>query len=596
MHGNLTATTNPYTALAPGPPSPAEWDPHHADNLQHTDSGPVVGDLDPALIREWGPLLKPTGIGLLVALHSLEEAVPGHPRYGWAHCTQTALSAYLGTSQDTIARYTNLLQLCGLLIVEEVETPRGRQKLYRVARGLLLPSLGLIEYLIFDADNWTRKHTAWLAASVAPLGPATELTRLTALMARAYRVQTDPRGIASLLDGARLTHPDTYLRRREPSATQPALTLPEAPALTDSAPCVQPPAPTLTNSASSGQPSTPPSNPAAQSGQPTILPADPYASSAQPHDPTSDQSALSGLADSTQSAPNPPTPHSALRTPHSAQSGLAGSYNVTVDRSYVKETDANDNGTPPNASAPDGQAPVDAESLARWGAAALSDIENLEWHRRCLSQYGTDSYCWAVEATQKAQARGTVSKPGAYFTSLLRKRGLSLASPAPKPPAPAPQSTSPPLGIVTADPSPPPASPSSPTGMSEADCAHLWQTALIHLRVGLPIEDYTRILRYAVLLELDTVSGWALFGLPTDFMRDQVAGRLAGPISIAFGQVCGTTLHIAAAVHSGQGRLAASGPTLAALLAARAEPPLDPDSTPTVPACPAAPAASGNPP
>ena len=75
------------------------------------------------------------GIGLLVALHSFEETTPGHPYYGWAHCTQTALAAYLDTSQDTVARYTNLLALCGLVRVEEVETARGKQKLYRVARG-----------------------------------------------------------------------------------------------------------------------------------------------------------------------------------------------------------------------------------------------------------------------------------------------------------------------------------------------------------------------------------------------------------------------------------------------------------------------------
>ena len=122
----------------------------------------IGGELTPGLLREWGPLLKPAGIGLLVALHSFEETTPGHSFFGWAHCTQNALAAYLDTSQDSIARYSNLLQTCGLLQMEEVETPRGKQKLYRVRRDAPLPSLALLEYLVFDADNWTRKHTACL--------------------------------------------------------------------------------------------------------------------------------------------------------------------------------------------------------------------------------------------------------------------------------------------------------------------------------------------------------------------------------------------------------------------------------------------------
>ena len=188
----------------------------------------VAGDLTPTLIREWGPLLKPAGIGLLVALHSFEETTPGHTYYGWAHCTQNALAAYLDTSQDTIARYTNLLQTTGLLQVEEVETPRGKQKLYRTARGLLLPSLALLEYLVFDADTWTRKHAAWLTQRLAPLGADTELTRLAAIMRRAYQVSIDSRGLGNVPAAARLTRPNSYIRRREPTAHQPGLLPPDA--------------------------------------------------------------------------------------------------------------------------------------------------------------------------------------------------------------------------------------------------------------------------------------------------------------------------------------------------------------------------------
>ncbi|HMA37710.1 MAG TPA: hypothetical protein VKY74_24870, partial [Chloroflexia bacterium] len=240
MYGKPTAgIRHPSAAPSAAPPAPTRPVGDDAAAPGEAPAAAVGGELTPALIREWGPLLKPTGIGLLVALHSFEEATPGHPYYGWAHCTQNALAAYLDTSQDTIARYTNLLQTCGLLQVEDVETPRGKQKLYRVARGLPLPSLALLEYLAFDADPWSRKHSAWLTGALAALGPATELTRLTAIMGRAYRVAIDGRGLATIVDGARLTRPGSYIRRREPSAQQPDL-LPAAVFAAPSASCGQP--------------------------------------------------------------------------------------------------------------------------------------------------------------------------------------------------------------------------------------------------------------------------------------------------------------------------------------------------------------------
>ena len=116
-----------------------------------------------------------------------------------------------------------------------------------------------------------------------------------------------------------------------------------------------------------------------------------------------------------------------------------------------------------------------------------------------------------------------------------------------------------------------PPAPATTTGLHEADCGRVWQAALVHLRIGLPADDYTRVLRYAVLLELDPISGWALLGLPTDFMREQVAGRLAGPIGVALGQIYGAGINVTAIVLPGQGRLAGNRPTLASLLAQRAE-------------------------
>ncbi|HUS13631.1 MAG TPA: hypothetical protein VM536_01255, partial [Chloroflexia bacterium] len=217
MHGTPAAIrlTEPPTTYPNAAPAPAA-----------APSQAAAGELTTALVREWGPLLKPVGLGLLVALHSFEETAAGHPFYGWAHCTQTALAAYLDTSQDTIARYSNLLQTCGLLQVAEVETARGKQKLYRVARGLLLPSLALLEYLVFDADAWTRKHTAWLLGTLAPLGPETELTRLIRIMRRAYQVTPDGRGAVTVAEGARLTRAGSYRPRPEPAAQQRRLHIP----------------------------------------------------------------------------------------------------------------------------------------------------------------------------------------------------------------------------------------------------------------------------------------------------------------------------------------------------------------------------------
>jgi hypothetical protein len=175
---------------------------------------PAAGDLGGAVAREWGPVLKPVGLGLLLALHSFEETTPGHPFYGWAHCTQTALAAYLDTSQDTIARYTQLLVACGLIRVDEVETARGKQKLYRATRGPVLPSVGLVEHLVFDADQWTRKHTAWLLEGFPAAVGETELGRVVEVLRRAYTTARDGKGLAEITQGTRLTAAGSFLARR----------------------------------------------------------------------------------------------------------------------------------------------------------------------------------------------------------------------------------------------------------------------------------------------------------------------------------------------------------------------------------------------
>jgi hypothetical protein len=266
----------------------------------------------------------------------------------------------------------------------------------------------------------------------------------------------------------------------------------------------------------------------------------------------------------------------------SAQGGLAAGALVNVDRLTVKDLkNENVNEAPATGLPASSGVPVtgDAEALIGWGTRMLGDGHSLEWHRQCLAENGEETYRWAIEATCRAQAKGKVSKPGAYFTSLLRRRrgsgpvGAEQVPPMPAMPAAdsVPELVAASPTALAREPAAVPPAPATTTGLNEADCARVWQAALVHLRIGLPADDYTRVLRYAVLLELDAVSGWALLGLPTDFMREQIAGRLAGPIGVALGQICGAGINVTAIVLPGQGRLAGNRPTLASLLAQRAE-------------------------
>lgn len=520
----------------------------------------TVGELSPALVRAWGPLLKPTGLGLLLALHSFEETTPGHPFFGWAHCTQTALATYLDTSQDTIARYSNLLLICGLMQVQEVETARGKQKLYRVTRDLPLPSLGLLEYLLFDADTWTRKHTGWLARALAPLGAETELTRLTAILGRAYRVQFDRAGVATLVDGQRLTAPGSY-RQRTATARQMGLRIAEGESEKESAPGgvagdirdVLSFIEGLDESARCGLGGAKESAWGGVGGW------------GSPRGAESGESAEGGLG-----APALPDPAVGGQR-ESAGGGLVLA-SSNVDRLTVKkesETETNANGADDPAT---DNAPLDdLAALLDWGTAALNDAGSREWHRQCLADYGPELYAWAIEATRRAQAKGRVSKPGAYFTSLLRRRGRMLplapeAQGAGDPtPLPAESATNTRRAQVVAPAAPHDAdsfaemgeaavaAPAAPhnaesPGLPAADCARLWQGALIHLRVALPADDYQRVLRYATLLSLDPASGQAVLGVPAAYMREAVQTRLAPLIGAVLGQLCGAALVCSAVV------------------------------------------------
>ena len=112
---------------------------------------------------------------------------------------------------------------------------------------------------------------------------------------------------------------------------------------------------------------------------------------------------------------------------------------VNVDRLTVKDFKNENVNDPPATGLPasSGAPPVeDAAALVGWGTRMLGDGHSLEWHRQCLAENGADTYRWAIEATCRAQAKGKVSKPGAYFTSLLRRRrGSGAAGATQAPPA-----------------------------------------------------------------------------------------------------------------------------------------------------------------
>ena len=677
--------------------------PSAPDAMNRPPSAMSVGEISPALVREWGPLLKPTGLGLLLALHSFEETTGGHPFFGWAHCTQTALAAYLDTSQDTIARYSQLLLICGLVQVEEVEIPRGKQKLYRVARGLPLPSVGLLEYLLFDADGWTRKHTGWLTAPLVPLGAATELTRLTGILGRAYGVTRDRAGVATLVAGARLTAAGSY-RGRPAVARQRAFDcglriadcgIRPGDGRLDPAECgmrnaecgigpgadrPNPPTPfpieeggvAAVESAASGgvaavgthlgelaaraevSPHTNPlppgefAAPSTRRGRVTPRSTDMESAASGGVGTAFAPQRKAGLANKRENALLPAGSDSAgsgavigagqglaievgqesagrgvgmAGSPQGAESGrsagrgvgggaaLVGGLdlgresagggsvvgqesagggvaapNVNVDRESVKTemiTNVNGAGTAGTA-----LSAAELGALLDWGTAALADEGSREWHRQCVVDYGADLYEWAIQATVVAQGKGRVSRPGAYFTSLLRRRGRALTDTSTTKEHTETRRTATSakereetrrgddLSAQARDEAKMDASAKERegvrrdlaglgdalggvpgvedgalvTGAPTAATGRVWQAALIHLRVGVAAEVYGRVLRYAVLLRLDVAAGEAVLGVPAAYMRDAIQGELAPAIGAALGLVCGAVVRVTAVV------------------------------------------------
>ncbi len=224
------------------------------------------------------------------------------------------------------------------------------------------------------------------------------------------------------------------------------------------------------------------------------------------------------------------------------------------------------------------------------------------WDRSGLSEVAfADLMQLASERTlaRVRQPRGRpIGNPISYFFTVLERLLVAALDPVPapvlgdsvpgsdggSPPAPIPGPVATPAGAsgVFGPPARPPASAPAAAGPTPCDAdrhaappseapasldPRLWQQVLIRARCSLPANDYSRILRYALLLDLDLATGRALVGVPTDYMRAEIAGRLAAPLGAILGQVYGQSLQIVAAILPGAGRLGGPLPRLPTLAA-----------------------------
>ncbi len=84
----------------------------------------------------------------------------------------------------------------------------------------------------------------------------------------------------------------------------------------------------------------------------------------------------------------------------------------------------------------------------------------------------------------------------------------------------------------------------------------LWPEVQLRLRLSLPAEDISGVVRYASLLAYDPTAGTAVVGLPNAHLCQQVTNRLASAIATALSQVSGRSVQVKAVVQPA-GRAAA---------------------------------------
>jgi hypothetical protein len=369
--------------------------------------GPVVhglGELSLALVRDWAPLLKPAGVGLLTTIHAWEEQNPRSPFYGWMHLAQETLAAYLDIGRTSIIRYRNLLDTCRLIEQREVSYRRPGMKLHqtvmRVSRAEVQPSLRLLEYLIFEADDWTRKHTAWLLTGFQPPRDDGELGRLVATMRRAYKVSISDSGLAVISEGARLTTAGSFAARllQRELASQPQLLLDEV----ENGREVESEKLKVENDKSEGGIVSQVNNGGRESA------VEPSAGA------TIDESSVPAVNDAV-----PGDVSSRVGGEGSIVSpGVANNANVSLslnvkDKSNVNVGDDTD------------------FVIAVQGARRIDDATSVQWHIACLQRMGRTLYEEAIAATERVVASGKLrSKSGGYFTrtaiALAQQHGIAL--------------------------------------------------------------------------------------------------------------------------------------------------------------------------
>jgi len=389
-------------------------------NLNQPDAAHAWGELPLSLVREWTPLLKPTGSGLLLTIHAWEDTNPRSPFYGWMHASQERLAAYCDTGRTTIIRYRDLLKLCGLIEERQVSDRRSRMKLhqnvYRVNRAPVLPSHGLLEYLLFDADEWTRKHTAWLLTTYQPLVEESELGRLLAAMRRSYETQLTSSGTLEVVSGKRLSEAHSFAARLLGQQLGQQATLPVA--IWQAAAPLQRVAPAADNTALASHP------------QPTIVSAVDSATLVAAGYAHTSHSSVPSVNNAV--PPYRPTASSdvppGVSGPGSAVSpGVSN--NVNVDSVFNVKDHNNVNVASDHSN---------LLAIATSGAQQISDEHSLNWHLVCATRLGVPLYQQLVSSTRKALDAGKVKRGGAYFTkaalAAASQRGLALESAASKSP------------------------------------------------------------------------------------------------------------------------------------------------------------------
>ncbi len=500
-----------------------------------------LGEMSLALLREWAPLLKPTGVGLLATIHAWEEQNHYSPFYGWMHIAQERLAAYMDVGRTTIVRYCGLLDTCGLIERREVSQRRRGYKMHqtvmRAMRGEVQPSLRLLEYLAFDADDWTRKHTAWLLTNFQPISDDSELARNLAAMRRAYTLHLTTDGLATITHGQRLTEPGSLTLRlmQRDLGRQQGMLLPDD-----------------TNVS--------PVNNAHQTA--AVQPSN-VASTVSPVNNA--QGATSVHGNSGVSPVNNAQRPTTVESPTAAGIVSPASNIESGDVSPVNGNNVNVASSNVNAINNVNVAASDF-ATAQQAARSIDDEPNVNWHIVCLQRMGQTLYQQAITRTRQMMTSGKLrGKSGGYFTrtaeAIARQHGLSLrkgdSNVSPVNSAYPP--TSPTNGSVSRvndsyPPSSPPNGNVSPVNNALTDeppaqfnppnvqARQVWQAVVAELQTRLSGPAWHGWMRHAQLLQLE--ADHAVIGTPSGGLADNMARRHAAEVTEVFSQVLGREVQI----------------------------------------------------